>query len=118
MSAEPAPPGATEGLRRDYKVVFLRCLGRPDERAFHDAYELGRRAVEERMSLLALAEIHHEVLAEVLRTTTGPDGSAAVTACAARFLVELLAPFEMSQRALAEIRGAAAGGPDEDPSAR
>jgi hypothetical protein len=91
-------------LRRDYKVVFLRCLGQPDERAFHDAYELGRRAVEDRLSLLALAEIHHEVLADVLAATAEPTDVPKVTSCAARFLVELLAPYEMSQRAVAEIR--------------
>jgi hypothetical protein len=103
-------PAGTPALRRDYKVVFLRCLGRPDERAFHDAYELGRRAVEARMSLLELAEIHHEVLADVLRTATEPAEIPAVAACAARFLVELLAPYEMSQRGLAELRGAGAAG--------
>ena len=109
MSAEPGRHDATDALRRDYRVVFLRCLGRPDERAFHDAYELGRRAVEGRMSLLALAELHHEVLADVLGTGTQPAEVPALAACAARFLVEVLAPYEMSQRALAEMREAAAG---------
>lgn len=103
MSAEQNGSADPASLRRDYRVVFLRCLGQPDERAFHDAYELGRRAIEQHMSLLALAEIHHEILAEILRTTE-PAEMPAVAACAARFLVELLAPYEMSQRALAEIR--------------
>ncbi|MFL6136326.1 MAG: phosphatase RsbU N-terminal domain-containing protein [Frankiaceae bacterium] len=105
MSADQGPPATVEAFRRDYKVVLLRCLGRPDERAFHDAYQLGRCAVEGQLSLLELAEIHHEILADVLRTATEPDEIPAVAACAARFLVELLAPYEMSQRTLAEIRG-------------
>jgi Phosphoserine phosphatase RsbU, N-terminal domain len=107
VSAEPGR-SAADDFRRDYTVLFLRCLGRPDERAYHEAYELGRRAVERQLSLLALAEIHHAVLADVLRTATEPAEIPAVASCAARFLVELLAPYEMSQRALAEIRGAGA----------
>lgn len=88
-----------EGLRLDYRAAFLRYLPRQAEAALTSGYEIGRAAVTSGTSLLDLVQVHHEVLAEVLRDSR-PDEVAAVTAAASGFLVEVLATYDMTQRAL------------------
>jgi len=90
---------ALEDLRRDYRTAFLRYLPARDEAALHAGYEIGRSAVVEGLSILHLAQAHHEVLLEVLRDTRREDLSD-VAAAASEFLVEVLATFDMAQRAL------------------
>ena len=85
-----------EAVRRNYRTAFLRYLPQKDEAALNAAYQIGRSAVTDGLSLLALAEIHHQVLFEVLRDTKNEelDGLAST---AADFLVEVLATFEMAR---------------------
>ena len=90
---------ALENLRRDYRTAFLRYLPGRDEAALHAGYEIGRSAVVEGLSILHLAQVHHEVLLEVLRDTRSEDLSD-VAAAASEFLVEVLATFDMAQRTL------------------
>jgi hypothetical protein len=59
---------ADERFRRDYAPAFLQYLSEGGERGRRAAYELGRRAISERLSILGLARIHHSVLLEVLKT--------------------------------------------------
>jgi hypothetical protein len=94
---------AYERFRRDYAPVFLQYLsdrGEPGRRA---AYELGRRAIGEQLSVLDLARIHHIVLLEVLKTHRTPGELEQIAQAASEFLVEALAVFEMTQRGFAEL---------------
>jgi hypothetical protein len=59
---------AFERFGRDYAPAFLQYLSEGGERGRRAAYELGRRAISERLSILDLARIHHGVLLEVLKT--------------------------------------------------
>jgi len=86
-----------ERLRRNYRAAFLHCMVSTDERALHAAYEIGRSAVVDGLSLLDVAQIHHQVLLEVLRTTRPADLERTAGA-ASDFLVEILAAFDMTQR--------------------
>lgn len=86
-----------EDVRRDYRTAFLRYLPRRDEAALHAGYELGRSAVVDGLSILDLAQLHHEVFLEVLRDTSSEDLGGVATA-ASEFLVEVLATYDMSQR--------------------
>jgi hypothetical protein len=61
---------AQERFRRDYAPAFLQYLSQGSEPGRQAAYELGRRAIRDRLSLLDLARIHHNVLLEVLQTHT------------------------------------------------
>jgi hypothetical protein len=90
-----------DAASRDYRAAFLRYLPRRDEAALHSAYELGRRAVADGISLLELVRIHHEVLLDVL-TDSRPEELADVATAASEFLVEALAVHEMAQRRLAD----------------
>ena len=88
-----------EDVRRDYRAAFLRYLPRRDETALHVGYEIGRSAVVDGLSILDLAQVHHEVLLEVLRDT-GNDDLGAVASAASEFLVEVLAASDMAQRGI------------------
>jgi hypothetical protein len=86
---------------RDYRASFLRYLPRHDEAALHSGYLLGRAAVTDGVSLLELVRIHHDVLLEVLRDTSVEE-AVDLTESASAFLAEVLATFDMTQRALRE----------------
>ena len=91
-------------FRRDYAPVFLQYLSERGEGGRRAAYELGRRAMLEELSMLDLVQIHHAVLLDVLKTLKDPDELDGVAQAASEFLVEVLATFEMIQRSFAELR--------------
>ena len=89
-------------LTQNYTPAFLTFLGRPDESARHSAYELGRAALADKITLLDLIRAHHRVFGDILRTTTNPDDLPTIVNAAADFLIEVLAPFEIARRAYLE----------------
>jgi hypothetical protein len=94
---------AYERFRRDYAPVFLQYLSERGERGRRAAYELGRRAIGDQLSVLDLARIHHGVLLDVLKTHRSPQELEHIAQAASEFLVEALAVFEMTQRGFTEL---------------
>ena len=94
---------ALDAVTRDYRVAFLSYLPRREEAALHRGYQLGRSAVVDGLSMLDLARIHHQVLLEILEGShrTSEDVSLVATA-ASEFLLEVLATYDMTQRAFRE----------------
>ena len=90
-----------DDLARDYRAAFLRYLPRREEAPLHRGYELGRSAVGQGVSVLEVARLHHEVLLDTLRDTPREDLPRVATA-AAEFFLEVLAPYDMTQRAFLE----------------
>jgi hypothetical protein len=88
-------------LRQNYAAAFAGYLLRRDEAALATAYELGRGGLENGVSLLDIVQIHHKVVIELV---SGIEGPQELADAAATFLVEVLASFEMTQRALREGR--------------
>jgi hypothetical protein len=88
-------------LRQNYAAAFAGYLLRRDEAALAAAYELGRRGLENGVSLLDIVQIHHKVVIELV---SGIEGPQELADAAATFLVEVLASFEMTQRAFREGR--------------
>ena len=88
---------ALERLRRNYRAAFLRYLPNQDEAALDAGYQIGRSAVTDGLTILDLAQVHHDILREVLRTSSQEEHDG-VTATAADFLVEVLATYEMTRR--------------------
>ena len=90
---------SADDVQRDYRAAFLRYLPRRDEAALHTGYLLGRTALEDGLSMLEIARLHHAVLLDVLDGSSREDvrdiGSAA-----AEFLVEVLATYDMTHRSL------------------
>ena len=95
---------AYERFRRDYAPAFLQYLSDRGEGGRRSAYELGRRAIREQLSVLDLARIHHATLLEVLKTHRTPQELEQIAQAASEFLVEALAVFEMTQRGYAELQ--------------
>lgn len=88
-----------DALIRDYRVAFLRYLPQHGESALTAGYQIGRAAVENGVSLLHLAQVHHAVLSEVL-TSSAPEEARDIATAASEFFLEVLAPFDMAQRSL------------------
>jgi hypothetical protein len=88
-------------LRQNYAAAFARYLINRDEAALAAAYELGRSALENDVRLLDVVLIHHEVVIEAL---PGIEGPKELAGAAADFLIEVLASFEMAQRAFRDRR--------------
>ncbi len=103
---------AEERYRRDYAPAFLQYLSEGGELGRRAAYELGRRAISERLSILDLARIHHIVLLEVLKTHRSSHELEHIARAASEFLVEALAVFEMTQRGFTELLSTAR--PDQE----
>ncbi len=94
---------ALADVARDYRVAFLRYLPRREEAARHSGYELGRAAVANGLCILELAQIHHEVLLEILRDSPAEDLTSVATA-ASEFFLEVLATYDMAQRGFRRSR--------------
>jgi hypothetical protein len=94
---------AQERFRRDYAPAFLGYLSAGTEPGRQAAYELGRRAIRDRLSILDLARIHHSVLLEVLKTHRTAPELEQIAQAASEFLVEALAVFEMTHRGFNEL---------------
>jgi hypothetical protein len=90
-------------FRRDYAPAFLQYLSEGGEPGRRAAYELGRRAVSERLSILDLARIHHTVLLDVLKSHRTSHELEHIARAASEFLVEALAVFEMAHRGFTEL---------------
>jgi len=91
-----------ERLQRNYRAAFLRYLPHCDESALHAGYRIGRAAVGDGLSLLDLAQVHHQVLFEVVKSTSPADLDS-VASAASDFFVEVLATYDMAQRGF--VRG-------------
>ena len=97
---------AHERFRRDYTPALLQYLSEGGEPGRRAAYELGRRAIGDRLSILDLARIHHGILLEVLKTHQSPQELEHIAQAASEFLVEALAVFEMTHRGFTELLSA------------
>jgi hypothetical protein len=90
-------------LHRDYAPVFLRYLTRQDEEGLRSAYELGREAMRRSVGLLEVVRIHNEAYLDVVGTVRDVDEARELARAASAFLLELVAAFEMAQRAFMEL---------------
>ena len=89
---------ALQDLERNYRAAFLRYLPGQDEAALHVGYQIGRAAVADGLSILDLAEVHHQVFIEVL-TDSPPDDLTSIASAASDFFLQVLATYDMAQRA-------------------
>jgi hypothetical protein len=93
----PEPIRMARGLTLDYTVAFQRYLPREEEAALAAAYELGRRALASGISILELAQVHHDILLGVLQETRTEEVRQ-VAVAASTFFLEALAASDMAQR--------------------
>jgi hypothetical protein len=102
---------------------MLRYLAQRDEAGLGSAYELGRRALRQSVGLLDVVQVHHELFLDVLATVRDPEEAHSLAVAASALLMDLIAAFEMSQRAAMESRpppggdSLPGGGPEREASA-
>jgi len=86
-------------LADEYATALQGCLESSSEASLQSAYELGRRALVEGLSLLELVSQHHAVLQQALhRDHPGVRESSAAFEAAQTFLAESLSTVEMAHR--------------------
>jgi signal transduction histidine kinase len=85
-------------FEEEYRSAFGEYAQHGGEAALGRAYELGRRAITEKKSLMEIASLHHQVLHGMLAEAQGAVRQQKVLAAAAEFLAEVLSPFEMAHR--------------------
>jgi hypothetical protein len=98
-------PAGAKRFNAAYLASFRDYIREPCELTLRNAYELGREAVEEGLTVLDMAVAHHDALA---RTIGADPGDKAVVRAAGDFFLEGLSSFEMVQRGFREERDAAA----------
>jgi signal transduction histidine kinase len=85
-------------FEEEYRSAFAEYIQRGGEAALGRAYELGRRAISEKKSLMGTALLHHQKLHAMLADAPGAARHQELLAAAAEFLAETLSPYEMAHR--------------------
>lgn len=87
-------------LGRLYGDALAAYLAQANERALGKAYEIGRRAIANKVGVFEIARIHHEALAgqQTLETRGAPPDE--ILRLAGEFLTEALSPYEMANRSV------------------
>jgi len=85
-------------FEEEYRAAFGEYAQRGGEAALSRAYDLGRRAISEKKSLIEIAAWHHQALHGMLADAQGTARHEELLAAASEFLVETLSPYEMAHR--------------------
>ena len=103
-SSRPAVTAET-AFRTAYAASLAAYLD-GDEAALQKAYDLGRDALSHEVSLLQIANLHHESLANAVTRETSAGERQRITRAAGEFLLETLSPYEMVARGFVDARDA------------
>lgn len=85
-------------LARQYMAALRRFLAKRNERALHQAFELGRRTIADGLGVIDMAKIHEQVLLSILPQSANTKESLRLTRGAGAFLAKSLSPFEMTHQ--------------------
>src|SRR5690348_13423021 len=90
-----------------YREGFDAYLQDPGEHALARAYELGRSAIADQLTILDLASIHQNVLLERAHSGSGSTTLEGTIEAGGSFFLESVSAFEMASRALQAVRESA-----------
>jgi signal transduction histidine kinase len=90
--------GKLENFEEEYRSALCGYADGGGELALGRAYELGRRALEEQVSVVELASLHHQVLIDLIRTSENEQHKEQLLRSGAEFLSECVSPYEMAHR--------------------
>src|SRR6184192_4460711 len=94
--------GQKKGQRTDLEAEYAAALREyatgGGEAVLGRAYELGRRAIAERKSLLELVSLHHKTLKELFQNSVDRGSPGQLVQISCDFLSECLSPYEMAHR--------------------
>ena len=92
------PQDPVARLLRNYRPALLAHLTSRNEATLRAAYELGREAIADGVSMLDLVHVHHAVLLDVAASVRYLSDLPGIIEAAGSFLAESLAPFELTQQ--------------------
>ena len=106
MTSEPAlGAGLSPAALRDrYEQTFRAFLRDPDEEHLGAAYALGREAVAAQLSVLDLAEAHHQALAAALTEAHADEPPRRRVEAGVAFVREALSTFDIATRGYHEVQ--------------
>lgn len=93
-------------LLRRYGDGLNEYLNRGDEVCLQRAYEIGRHALSEKVGVLEMVAIHHQVMLTTLESSDGRRDLAGALRRGGEFLIESMSPYEMTHRAYGEANAA------------
>jgi signal transduction histidine kinase len=79
-----------------YPMSLHDYLGGAGESALQQAYQIGRRALEAGVGLVAIADIHHAYLRTLLTQKLANEERDRILTGAAQFFAECISPYEMT----------------------
>jgi signal transduction histidine kinase len=79
-----------------YRPSLQNYLSGAGESALQQAYQIGRRALDSGTSLVAIANIHHACLRELLAAEVASGDCDRIVAGATQFFAECISPYEMT----------------------
>lgn len=89
---------AEPSFENKYRSALCEYAERGGEAALRQAYELGRRALDDGKSLIEIASLHHQALWELVKAAKEAERRAELLRAGAEFLTESLSPYEMAHR--------------------
>jgi signal transduction histidine kinase len=98
MKPEPGKSKQQTEFEAAYAAALRDYAMGGGETVLGRAYELGRRAIAERKSLLELVSIHHQILRELFQSSTDRRSQTHLVNASCDFFSECVSPYEMAQR--------------------
>ena len=89
---------AEPSFEDEYACQLREYTAGSGEAALGKAYELGRRALTERKSLMEIASLHHQALQGLIQEEQDDKRREELLQASSDFLAECLSPYEMAQR--------------------
>jgi signal transduction histidine kinase len=90
--------GKLDNFGEEYRSALSGYAAEGGELALGRAYELGRRALEEQMSVVELTSLHHHAVIELFRAADNEPQKEGLLRTSAEFLAECVSPYEMAHR--------------------
>jgi len=90
--------GKAESFADEYRDCLRDHAAERGELTLGRAYELGRKALAEQLSVVELASLHHEAVIELLRSAENEEQKEELLRLSAEFHSECVSPYEMAHR--------------------
>ena len=100
MTSARAKPEAkhASNIEHEFRSSLHAYTTSRSEQALRQAYEFGRRSLEEGKSLLDIVLLYHETLGQLLARSKNSRETATVVRAGGEFLRETISPYEMAHR--------------------
>jgi signal transduction histidine kinase len=98
MKAATRRKGKTENFEEEYRSALRSYARDGGELALGQAYALGRRALEEQLSVVELTSLHHQAIIDLVSAAEIERPAEELIRVSAEFLAECVSPYEMAHR--------------------